>query len=259
MQNKEMYLAALMKDTFPVDFQQSVAYNLNKDVNKQMLDVIEIDFGLCESFMQRIVDVHGHIQPRPSYDWFELGYVNIQYVLLQIGLYTAPTTELIDWLDSQISDDPQYVPDAIEICCGHGVIGRALGIPITDSMLQAQPAIQDLYRQQGQPTIQYDDDVKCLTAVEAIKKYRPMYVIASYATHKWKKGQKTGNAFGVDNFWVANNCYKYFLIGNDNIHNNSEDNVFKRKHETYSFPWLITRGDISKARIWVFESKQWRG
>ena len=31
----------------------------------------------------------------------------------------------------------------------------------------------------------------------------------------------------------------------------------QRKHQELAFDWLVTRGDSSKARIYVFENKQW--
>ena len=247
------------KQYLKLDFEESVKYNLVHDKNKSFLDYADIDCNRCGKFMEELTDDNGHIKAIKSERWLELGYTNIQYVLLQMALYTAPTTELIQWLDKQITDNPELVPDAIEICCGHGVIGRELDIPITDSKNQLRPEIRSLYNEAQQPVIQYPDDVEQLTAVEAIRKYRPEFVIASYATHKWKHGDKTGNMWGVDTTWVIRNCHKYFLIGNENIHDNGDDPAFKMKHETYSFPWLITRGDISKARIWAWEQKQWRG
>ena len=45
------------------------------------------------------------------------------------------------------------------------------------------------------------------------------------------------------------------MIGNENVH--GRDIVMKRKHQELAFDWLVTRGDSSKARIYVFENKQW--
>lgn len=182
---------------------------------------------------------------------------DINAVMCILGLYTLPTIELIEWLRYQIEDDPEYYPDAIEICAGTGCIGRSLGIPITDSCLQDKPNIKELYHKSGQYTIEYPSDIIKMDAHEAVKEYQPEYIIGSYVTARYGTGGKDyGNMYGVDNMWIANNCHKYFYIGNLLTH--AKEPVLKRKHKELSFPWLVTRGDSSKARIFIFENKQWR-
>lgn len=168
------------------------------------------------------------------------------------GLYTFPTTELIDWLKSIIDPD-----SCIEICAGTGWIGRELDIISTDSQSQADSEVATTYLSNGVIPIIYPDDVEKLTAVEAIKKYRPKYVIGSYVTAKYgTSGANYGSIFGVNTKWVSNNCGMFIMIGNENIH--SKDSIMKTPHKTYEFPWLITRGDTSKARIYVWERKNWK-
>lgn len=213
---------------------------------------------LCEDIIKMIINDDGYVQSVPYDKIKNYDTDDLNYVMLIAGLYTFPTTELIEWLREQITDDPDYYPDAIEIGAGTGWIGRELEIPATDSKLQDRQDIKERYAAMGQPTIMYPNFVEKLDAVQAIKKYRPEFVLGSYITHKWKQGgSNTGNMYGVNTDWVINNCHKFFLIGNLNIV--KENPSLKRKHLELSFPWLITRGDYTKARIFVWESKQWNG
>jgi len=181
----------------------------------------------------------------------------LNIVMQALGLYTFPTKELTDWLHNEIDDDPELEPhSAIEICCGTGWIGRTLGIPITDSRMQERDDIRELYRREGAMTISYPMDVEPLDALSAIRKYEPEYVIASYCTCLYGTGgSKYDNSLGVDTRWVRSHCRRFYHIGNDDIH--SRDPLMKMPHKRLSFDWLVTRGDSSKARIYVWENKMY--
>ena len=60
------------------------------------------------------------------------------------GVYTFPTTELIEWLRTQIAGRK-----CIEICAGFGTIGRALGVTLTDSYMQMTPEMAMVYKMAG--------------------------------------------------------------------------------------------------------------
>lgn len=218
------------------DFDLKSAIELIKLISPNDMDIVPIEADKLLVFNQSTINV----------------------VLCILGLYTAPTIELVNWLKTQIDGyNEQYYPDAIEIASGTGWLGKALEIPCTDSRLQERQDIKKLYYETGQYTINYPAHVIKLDAVNAVKKYQPEFVIASYATSKYGLGGKNyGNMYGIDNLWIANNCHKYFFIGNLVTH--AKDPLLKRKHEELSFPWLITRGDSSKSRIFIFENKQWR-
>lgn len=179
----------------------------------------------------------------------------LNMVMQALGLYTFPTQELVDWLHSEIDDDPEMEPHtAIEICCGTGWLGRSLGIPITDSRLQERPDIRQSYIVQMAVPISYPGDVEQLDALSAIRKYEPEYVIASYCTHLYGTGSlKSGNAFGVDTRWVRSHCRRFYHIGNDDIH--FRDPIMKMPHRRLQFPWLVTRGNSAHARVYVWENK----
>ncbi len=132
------------------------------------------------------------------------------------GVYQFPTKMLIDTLRHEINGRT-----AIEICAGNGAIGRALGIPMTDSHLQARPEIKEIYGMIGQPVIKYPKDVIKMEAIEAVKHYKPDVVIGSWATHKYRKGDKYGSIYGVDECKLVNMVDLYIKIGNLSVHGES--------------------------------------
>ncbi|MBO4499190.1 MAG: hypothetical protein J5732_02925 [Bacteroidaceae bacterium] len=126
------------------------------------------------SHMLRGNDKNGLIRPIPYNEIKNDTPDTLNTVMQAIGLYTFPTQELIDFLRQEIDDDPAYEPhSAIEICAGTGWIGRALGIPITDSHIQERPDIRDTYIIQGAIPIIYPADVENLDALAAVRKYHP--------------------------------------------------------------------------------------
>lgn len=217
----------------------------------------ELDPVLMTEVMKMITDENGLVKPVPYDSVKDVGKGNLNIIMQTMGLYTFPTAEVVEFLRGEIDDgDPDYAPDAIEICAGTGWIGRNLDIPITDSHLQEREDIMKAYISNNCMPIKYPKDVEKMDAITAIKHYEPEFVIGSYVTRKWGIGsKKVGSIYGVDTSWVVNNCHKFFLIGNENVHGG--DPIMKRKHETYAPEWLITRGNTEKARIWVWENKLW--
>lgn len=168
----------------------------------------------------------------------------VQFLMHMRGIYVLPTEELIEWLRP-------HCDNAIEIGAGNGTIGRALGIPITDSHLQANPEIQKIYKTFGQPPIEYPADVEKLDALQAIEKYNPKTVIGAYITHLYRDGDVEGNMFGVDEYKVIDGRM-YINIGNADTHKHKP--ILSIPHEEYHFDWIITRSaDQSKNRIWVWQ------
>lgn len=197
------------------------------------------------------------VRPLPYADIEGDTEATLNVVMQALGLYTFPTVELTDWLRQEIDDDPELEPHtAIEICAGTGWIGRTLGIPTTDAQWQKRPDIRELYLRQGAIPINYPADIEALEAREAIRKYEPELVIASYCTHLYGTGgSKQGSSLGVDTRWVRSHCRRFYHIGNDAIH--SRDPLMRMPHKRLSFDWLVTRGDSSKARIYVWENKMY--
>jgi len=129
------------------------------------------------------------------------------------AIYAIITTELIEWIKNNI--DLSY---AIEIGSGVGTLGKALGIRCTDSYLQERPDIQMTYLLTGQPIIKYGKHVEKIEAIDAIKKYKPKIVIASWLTHKWNDQKQNGNYWSPDEMEIIKNVNEYYLVGNIDIH-----------------------------------------
>jgi hypothetical protein len=111
--------------------------------------------------------------------------------------------ELIDFLKSEIGD-----LFTIEIGSGNGCIGRSLEIKMTDNKLQLRPEVKIMYDIQGQPIINYGEDIETLDAIEAVVKYKPSAVVACWVTHKYKDGMVVGNMYGIEEEEIFENGVK---------------------------------------------------
>lgn len=152
------------------------------------------------------------------------------------GLYLFPTTELIAALGLAIEGR-----SAIEIGSGGGLLAKSLGIPATDNKMQDWPHIRALYASMGQKTAPYGKNVENIDAVEAVRKYRPQVVIASWVTHKYdpNRHQAGGNEYGVIEEDILDACETYIFIGNRKVHANKS--IWARPHTVIEPPWLYSR------------------
>ena len=153
------------------------------------------------------------------------------------AIYCFPTVELIDWLREKIAGR-----SAIEICSGNGAIGRALGIPRTDSYMQTTPEMQAYYALAGQPTIFPPEDVQKFEANEAVDYFKPDVVLGSYITQKYipsDEGKVGSSLYGVDELALVPKVKTYIAIGNEISH--TDKRVRALPHEKFKFPWLFTR------------------
>ena len=259
-----------------------------KFIRKNGLAAVEIEPDLvnvdrAKKIVNDLLGSDGCIYPIPYFFIKNDTLDTLNLVMQSLGLYTFPTIELCEWLNSQIDDNPELEPhSAIEICGGTGWIGRQLGIPSTDIKNMENPIVQEvMLKEFSVPTI-YANDVKTLEASEAVKRYSPDIVIGSYVTSKqlvdkidkrkaitieqrmFNGGTIKHNLMdmvrddirvGVDIKWIIRKVYKTILICNMRTHKN--ESYISLPHKSYSFPWLVTRGDVSQARILVFENKLW--
>lgn len=194
------------------------------------------------------------LSPRGLIDWppsaLELSLVPHEDLLGwcgKTGRYTIPTLELVAWLRKLIGDR-----SAIEICAGHGELGRALGIPITDSYLHAEsPFAQLVYKLMQQSTTKPPSDVQKMDALDAVAKFRPKVVIGSYVTQLWRERDPdgSGSMYGVDEeaLWRGFGIETYVHIGNIVTHGKKK--LRKHKHETHYLPFLYGRGFIQKDNV----------
>jgi len=155
------------------------------------------------------------------------------------AIYQIPTIELIDFLKKEI------IETAIEIGSGNGVIGRSLGIPMTDNCMQKWNSIKANYRVLKTPTINYPNDIIELDANLAVNQYKPQTVIGSWITQKYephmeKYSEVSANVFGVDEIELLRKVKKYIHIGNE--HTNESKEIFKKyKAKRIYADWLISR------------------
>lgn len=152
------------------------------------------------------------------------------------GLYGFPTDELCEFLRDRIGGR-----SAIEIGAGHGVLAAKLGIPATDNRQQDDPAIRRHYDRLGQPTVPYGDNVEKLDAAEAVRRYKPSVVVASWVTHRFnpRLPQLGGNESGVDEAAIIQACDEYIFIGNERVH--ALKPIWGLPHEKISPPWVYSR------------------
>ena len=256
--------------------------------DKKGLAAIELEPHLinrerAKLIVEKLVGEDGRIYPIP-FSFIKGDTLDTLNIVMQVlGLYTFPTLELCEWLSSQIDDNPEFEPHtALEICAGTGWIGRQLQIPSTDVKNMENPTVQRLMLDSCSIPTLYADDVETLEATDAVNKYAPEIVIGSYVTSKQlvdkidkKKAMTVGIKLpyggimkqnlmdlarkeievGVDVKGIFRKVYKVILICNMRTHRN--ESYINLPHQSYSFPWLVTRGDVSQARILVFENKLW--
>lgn len=179
----------------------------------------------------------GNIFPVPFKEIQDFSQESISYFCVKYGLYQLPTTELIEFLSSEIFSKDA----AIEIGSGNGCIGRALGIKLTDNKMQTWPNIKKLYNNLAQEPVRYGEDVEEISANDAIIKYKPDVIVGCWVTEKWYPGMRNGNMWGIEEYRMFNDgIKKYILCGNKNVHGKSKL-VKIMPPKKYKFPWLISR------------------
>lgn len=194
------------------------------------------------AFNKEVLDSEGRLRILP-HAFYKTQEVNtVLFFMHQFGIYVLPTLELIEFLRANI------VGSAIEIGCGNGAIGRALGIPVTDSKLQQEPLIAAYYKSINAPIISYPADVEKLDAEAAIQKYKPKTVVGAFITHKYNG--KNGNMYGVIEEKIIQSA-KYIHVGNNVTHGDKP--ILKHPHQSLYFDWLITRSvNQEENRIMIF-------
>ena len=181
-------------------------------------------------------------------DYLSLGKNDLPLFMMITSTYVLPTEELISTLDELIEPES----NAIEICCGNGVIGRELNMPLTDSKIQQKDSkIRNEYIRLGNPPVNYPDDVEELEALAAAEKYHPDTILSCFGTHLWKSGMKSGFIYGVDyeKLWTMTN--RIILVGNDRVH--GENPLMKRKHREIQKWGIISRTEGIPTKIYIWE------
>lgn len=186
----------------------------------------------------------------PASEWEKFSWMEIRTLMHFSATYVLPTSELINELKTLIGDH-----SAIEIGAGNGWIGRALGIPLTDSFQQRDdPETVLMYTLMRQPLIQYPDDIIKMEAIEAVEHFHPHTVLGAYITHKWEYGMSNGNMHGVDFKALLQKVKRLILVGNLETH--ADNPLMCYKHQEIQLSGLITRSeDSSSNRIFVWDNE----
>lgn len=209
-------------------------------MNIEVLNKVDIS-ALKERAMQgRFIKV------LPASVWREYDWTAVRQLMHETGTYVLPTQELIDYLARETEG-----MRTIEIGAGNGVVGRTLGIPITDSCLQRDnKAVRQHYAICGQPIINYPKDIIKAEAMEAVRRFKPEAVVGCYVTHKWRNDTQSGNDWGIDFERLLSSVKKFILVGNRVTHRDNP--IMALPHIEERFEGLITRAGIDEPTNCVF-------
>ena len=197
-----------------------------------------------------LLDADGRLKLLPAAAYDGLSRDALRVWCHNYARYGLPTVELVAWLRERLVGRT-----AIEIGSGSGDLAYHLGIPATDNRMQEWPEIKFHYTMTGQPVIQYPDFVEKIDAVDAVAKYQPDVVIASWVT-QWidpnlPPPETGGNAWGVKEDEILATGCEYILIGNQKVHGDKK--IMAEPHEEFAFSFLRSRANYPALdRMWVW-------
>lgn len=193
---------------------------------------------------------NGKVGLFPSKRWREFRWDDFRFFCHQKGRYGIPTHELCLLVISIIN-----WRDTIEIGAGAGDFGHHLRIHMTDSKQQEMPEVIAAYKAMKQPTIIYPNNVEKLDAVDAIIKYEPKVVFASWITpYSPRETYYASNPFGVKVNKVVDLVDTFIMYGNIDVHGDSP--IMKLPHEEIYEDWMISRAkNQENNRLWIWNRK----
>lgn len=171
------------------------------------------------------------------------------------GVYGIPTIAAIALIKEL------FLGRTIEIGAGNGVFGREFDIPSTDSYIQDDPTMKLLYASIGQPTVEYGANVERIDALDAVAKYKPNTVFASWVTQIVREDESPdtpGCMHGVDELEMIKHIDRYVIFGNERVH--ADKKLFKLPDvnvTVHSSQHFISRAQYPALnRVWVVERKR---
>jgi len=171
-----------------------------------------------------------HAEHYKKYKWNDLRLFCHYY-----ARYGLPTIELVDYIKMLI-----HGRSAIEIGAGAGDLGFHLGIKMTDSYQQTDPLIKMIYEAMGQPVITYPPDVEKIDALDAVIKYQPKVVVASWITsHSPTQQVYCSNPEGIKEAKILDLIDTFIIIGNIDVHGTKP--ILKIGHAVIQEPWIVSR------------------
>lgn len=201
---------------------------------------------------EMLIDSKGQLRVLPYQELKDVPQQDLSLFCVKNGYYSIPTRELIDFLKNEIGES---IEKTIEIGAGNGVYSRELGIKGTDNLMQLMPDVRAHYEALGQTIVPYGENVEKLDALQAVKKYKPDIVFASWVTHKYNPNEhwRGGNQLGINEKSLVQKVKKYIHVGNDKVHDKKP--ISKMKHRKIQEPWILARSPHSKHNyIYIWEN-----
>ena len=203
------------------------------------------------SYMDEVLLDHDErVRMLPASEYAKFPKHHIQLWCVRNARYGLPTTELVEWLKSEIGGR-----SAIEVGAGNGDLGRLLGIPMSDNYCQRLPQVIAYYKAIRQEPTNPPKDVAFADAVAAVKAIAPSVVVGSWITHKFNGDpQLGGNDYGPAEEEMLDHVSTYIHVGNEGVHGMKP--LLARPHRSLKFPWIVSRAsDQSKNIIYVWDRK----
>jgi hypothetical protein len=200
-----------------------------------------------------LIDDKGLIRPVDANLLKKFNQVDISTFCLIHGIYQVPTTQLIEWLREEIKIAGQLL-DVIEIGAGNGCIGRNIPVIMTDSYIQENPMVKEMYATMGQPVVTYSTDVLKIDGNKAVAAFSPSIVIGCWITQFGSTANITdSNPFGVDEIEFQGCINRYIMVGNELTH--GQKRIIKEiPHRVLKFDWLYSRSlDFERNVIYDFD------
>lgn len=210
---------------------------------------------LLQELDELLLDEQGRFQVVPSSVYEGLDRTELRLWCGMRAIYSLPTTELVEYLRKIIGERT-----AIEVGSGNGVLGRALGIPMTDSMNQRWPEVAFQIRMMGQVPVQYGEDVLEMNANDAVKHFNPQVVVGAWVTH-WIDPNRPfpeggGSMYGLHEELILDHpsVETYMVVGNEHIHRGKT--LLRRNPQIIKAPWIHSRAARPELDcLYVWESK----
>lgn len=209
------------------------------------LSIIDVDHKAVAKLNAEALTLNGVLKVMPSEFYRQFRQDDLCGFCMFNGFYCLPTFELLDYINEFIAE-VSPTRHAIEIGSGNGILGRGLGIPCTDNLMQTRPEIIAHYARIGQPVIKYGEHVEKLDALKALKVYAPDVVVAAWVTHTYDplEPERGGNMYGVDEKAVLKQIKRYVYVGNATTHELKP--LLKIPHREIRGDFLFSRGRVAE-------------